>query len=939
MRGPLDTAEGRADDHPAVSIDVVAREGELAVIDAFLDRPLTGPGALVIEGEPGIGKSTLWLAGVEEARARSIRVLSSRPAEAERTLPNVVLGDLFGEVPVEVLAKLPAPRRRAFEAALLLQEAPDVPVDPLALGVAILTLLVALSEVGPFVLAIDDDQFVDPSSAATLLFALRRLRREPIRLLVSRRSGGAPGSALEEAVDRVSVERLAVGPLSMGGVQVVLRQRLQVGFSRPTLTRIYETSGGNPLYALELARLQSAHPAGDGNLPLAVPPSLELLVDGRLHAIDEPTRQALVLVAAHGRFPLEFVGALGVPTAAMEQARAANLIETRDGVVRFTHPLLASALYQRSSDAARREAHRRLALMVDDPVHRGRHLALAADEPSDDLAAALETAASTASDRGVPVAAAELGEHAMRLTPPNAAADLHRRAIRTAQAYAAAGDGGHARSIAADLLAGAPPGRRRAEALMLRADLESPDVAVPLLDEAIAQAAGFPELEAVIHASLAEIAFVSSTRDRAWGEQHARASLQIAERLDDDALRANALSALAFLRFSDCDPDALDLAERAYRLAEKVGDRRQLQRAALSVAQVLTWSGKVDSARAWLGARLLDWSDQDERVRSDLLWSLVLVELWAGSWSDAGAHASQGLEISSQYGEHPYDRFPSALVALHRGEFPVAREHARHALSLGEKLPLEFFYGILATCDLWSGDPATALANFTLAEEAADSIGEDEPTIRYWRADHVEALLQLGRIDDAVRMTDDWESRAQALGRDRVLAQVVRCRGLIAAARGDIDAGLELLVRAVEAHHAAGDRFGHARALLAMGALRRRARQKRTARAAIEAAAAEFEALGATSWATTARRELARIGGRTRIVGLSPSEMRVASLVAEGRTNHEIAAALFLGERTIASHLTHIYAKLGIRSRTELARHVARQPVTTTGDASKVQTS
>ncbi|MGZ8514896.1 MAG: response regulator transcription factor, partial [Candidatus Limnocylindrales bacterium] len=131
---------------------------------------------------------------------------------------------------------------------------------------------------------------------------------------------------------------------------------------------------------------------------------------------------------------------------------------------------------------------------------------------------------------------------------------------------------------------------------------------------------------------------------------------------------------------------------------------------------------------------------------------------------------------------------------------------------------------------------------------------------------------------------------------------------------------------------------GQARALLALGAVRRRARQKRTARLALEAALAGFETLGAASWAAVARTELARIGGRERIEGLSPSELSVAALVAEGRTNREIASTLFLGERTVASHLTHIYSKLGIRSRTELARHVLPRAEGSAGDSSKVPT-
>jgi DNA-binding CsgD family transcriptional regulator len=173
-----------------------------------------------------------------------------------------------------------------------------------------------------------------------------------------------------------------------------------------------------------------------------------------------------------------------------------------------------------------------------------------------------------------------------------------------------------------------------------------------------------------------------------------------------------------------------------------------------------------------------------------------------------------------------------------------------------------------------------------------------------------------------VRVVDAWERDALRLGRDWTLADVVHCRGLIAAAEGEVDEAATLLERAVGAHEAVGDSFARARALLALGAVRRRARKKRSAREAIEAALEGFDALGAELWSQRARSELGRIGGRSREDGLTPAERRVAVLVAAGRTNREVAAELFLGERTVASHLTHIYAKLGVRSRTELVSKV-----------------
>jgi len=916
--------------------EIIGREDELSAVQAFLDRPAEGLRALVLEGEAGIGKSTLWLAGVAAARDRSFRVLTSRPAEAERALANVVLGDLFGEVEPELLAALPAPRRRAFESALL-REAHDLPVDPLALGVALSTLMPVLADVRPLVLAIDDDLWMDPSSAATLAFALRRLPSLPVLLLLSRRTDGTPAAGLEEAIDPNRVARLATGPLSAGAIQLLLRQRLGITFPRPMLLRLHELSGGNPFYAVELARARSMDPANDTTLPLAVPPSLERLVGARLEALDTPTRRALLLVAAHGRLPLELLRDLEVAREALDPAFAANLIESADGAIRFTHPLLASALYQVAAGKERRDAHRRLATALDDPVHRGRHLALATDEPDSELATALESAVSAARDRGVPIAAAELAEHALRLTPRDAVDDRHRRAIATARAHLEAGEGKRAHAIAADLLARTPSGARRAEALVLGSDLEDPASAVALLREALAEAAGVPALEADIHASLAMRGRM--TKGRAWAERHADASLRLAERLNDDARRAKALSMLGEDRFERGDPRALELVERAYELATSLADPHRVTWAGVSVARVLTFSGDYERAREWLEHQLNYWGDRDERVRSELLWYLALVEVWSGRWSIASEYADQVREISVQYGEVPTDHLSPAIIALHRGQIAVARDHSQRALLLAKGHLLPQHVAILGVCDLWSGSPAAALANLIKAEHTADVRGWDEPNLRWWRAESVEALLQLGRIEDAGRLVAHWEAAAARLSRQRVLAQALRCRGLIAAARGDLSTALELLEEAADRHGAAGDPFNRGRALLALGVVRLRARQKRTARAALEAALAAFAALGAASWAATARSELARVGGRARIEGLSPSEIRVAALVAEGRTNREIASALFLGERTVASHLTHIYAKLGIRSRTELARHMPPHAEVSAGDSSKVPTS
>ena len=277
--------------------------------------------------------------------------------------------------------------------------------------------------------------------------------------------------------------------------------------------------------------------------------------------------------------------------------------------------------------------------------------------------------------------------------------------------------------------------------------------------------------------------------------------------------------------------------------------------------------------------------------------------------------------------EKNQDYIPSAWVAVHRGQFETARAEAHRGLELCEDQigfhppMLKAVPGLVA---LWSGDALTAVAMLGEADRQAQALGWGAPGMRPWTADYAEALLEMEKIDDAVRVIDLWETDAVRLGHTAVLAQVTRCRGLAGAAQGNVDEAVTLLEQAVARHAELGANFDRARALLALGIVLRRARKKRGAHEAIASALASFEQLGAASWVKRARAELGRLGGRTREEGLTSAERRVAALVAEGRTNHEVAAALFLSERTVASHLTRVYAKLGVRSRTELARKVQR---------------
>jgi DNA-binding CsgD family transcriptional regulator len=910
---------------------VVGREEELSVLEALLDARAVaqGPTAVALEGEAGIGKSTLWREALEAAEARGLRVLTARPAETERAFAHAGLGDLLEELLPEALPALTPPQRRALEVALLVADKEDTPADPRALGVAIRSTLQPLADDG-LVLAIDDLQWLDVPSARALAFAVRRLQEMRLLLIWTRRLDGPPTeSPLEAAVEPDRIHRIPVGSLSVGALHQIVVSRFGSSLPRPRLLRLHEVSGGNPFYALELARAVGSDEGGsDPTQPLPVPERLEELVEERLGSFTGPTRDALVLAAAHARLTPAQLQAAGIEGDALDPALAERVVEIVDGGIRFTHPLLASVLYQGLAPGERREAHARLAAGAEDALSRARHLALSADEPDGELAAELERGSTAAAALGTPIVAAELGEHAVRLTPGGDRADADRRVEATARAHLAAGESARARVLAGELLARASPGIERARALVLTADVESGDIqqSIALLQEALDETEEDVELQAKIHCDLALT--TRFTRGLPVAEKHARAAVALADELGDDALRASARASLALIRFNAGKPDALRLAEEAYELAAEVPRPELAVDAGFALAHSLCWSYELDRARALLEHLHALWSERDEHLSASALWYLALVELRAGRLELAAEYAQRSRGIAKEYEQEeagtPQDLYPSTLVAAHRGELERARELSQLILSRAEHHASRLMApaATLGVVELWRGDVNGAVARFAEAETVVDAGDGGHPGMTWWRAEQVEALLALGRIDDAVERLDAWEAEARRLECGWVLAHVTRCRGLVASARKDADAALSLLEDAGTQHEAAGDPFGRGRALLALGVARRRTKLKRAAREALEAATAVFDELGATGWALRARQELGRIGGRTKSDGLTPSERRVADLVAKGQTNAEVAATLFLAERTVASHLTHIYAKLGIRSRTELARRL-----------------
>ena len=888
-------------------------------IDSFLAGLEEGPRALLIVGEAGIGKTSLLRATLARAEQRSIRVLIAQPARAEAELTFAGLGDLLRELAPEALAELPSPQRRALEVALLIREPEARPPDPLALGSALLGLLRNVAAPQPLLVAVDDVQWLDGPSAAALEFAARRLRDEQIRIVAAHRIGG--GKIPFDLERALPVERLEVGPLSMGALHRLLRERLGATFSRPILRRLHATSGGNPFFALELARAlerRGGKLAAGEELP--VPESLDELVRERLDALPDATRVLLARAAALAEPALELVGA----EEDLEAALDAGIVDLDGRFVRFTHPLLASGAYARLTPTRRRELHRELAGLVHEPEERARHLALSATRPDPAVALALDEAAQRSRMRGAPGVAAELTESALRMTDPHDDEAVGERRAAAADDHLITGNLTRSRELLELALADCPAGPRRGRLLLQlgyvteganNAEAES------LYAEALTEARGDDALEAEVHHRVALLLpTLNRFRD---AEAPARAALELAKRSSDPVRVVQALVPATMIAFTRGRGVSTEMMERALALEPLCPLLLGESRPGLQYGWMLQWAGDIDGSRALLERAQQAAREQDDAyaLGTSLFFSAFL-ELLAEDWHRGLAYAAEMREIGEQTGADVYVQtgfVAEAVLQAHLGDESrtrqaiVAATQSAHAVAAAG-----WALGLL---ELSLDRPQEALAHLRRATELYRSSGIEEPAFFYWFPLQAEAAIAVSEVGEATALLAWLEERAVRLDREWALACIARCRGLVAATRGDEAGARAAFGRALAEHERVAYRtFDLARTLLAFGTTLRRFKRKREAREALERALGIFVTLGARLWTAKTRSELARISGRAPGGGeLTETERRVARLVAEGRSNKEVAAALFVTVRTVEWNLTKIYGKTGVRSRTELA--------------------
>ena len=922
-----------------MSSDVVGREAELASIRDFLAGVSAGATALVLEGEAGMGKTTLWAAGVAEAEALGLRVLQSRPAESETALSFSGVGDLLDAVLDEALAPLPDPQRRALSRALVLEEDDGPTLDRRAVGVAVLGALRALAEATPVLVAIDDVQWLDAASSAALGYAARRLRAERIGVLTARRVP-LESTLLAELSRSLASERytsVQVGPVDLTALHHVVHDHLGVALPRPLLAEVHEASGGNPFYALEIVRmLQRTGISVETGQPLPVPESLQDLVHGRLLALPAESRDFLLGAAAlsYPRVALVEAATEVHRRNGLSPALEARIVELDGDRIRFSHPLLAAGAYEMASPLRRAEVHARLAELVDDPEARGRHLAASSEQPDDIDAGALEDAARRARLRGAPRAGALLLDRARELTPAASPDDELRRAVDAAYLHFEAGDSPRAEAQLRAVIDRLPPGAKRARALVRLARVRSYEMqaeAAELFFEAIDEAEGDRETLAQAHEGVAACLF--RLRER-LGESiaHAETATTLGLELGDAALAAESLGTQLVAETLLGVATTPDTAARALASQGAAKELRVLAQPLFALAVHWWWTDEIERARSTL-IELEQRSHElgDESSPPYVLVLLGRVECLLGELGSAGARARDGQQAAEQSGQETlfaYNLALEGLVEAHLGNAERAREAASDALARAPGTggrPAELVAReALGHVELVLGAPDAAFSWLEPGVAFARREGLAEPAAIRLVADQIEALIELGRRDEAVELLDWYEGNARRLARASAIATCMRCRGLLAAQDGSLDDAIAAYADALTWYERVDVPIDRGRTLLALGVAERRMKHRSDARGTLEEALRVFERMGAALWAERARFELRRISGRAATPGtLTPAEERVTALVAEGKTNREVAAALFLSERTVEGHLSRVFAKLEVRSRTELARVVA----------------
>ena len=742
---------------------IVGRERELSVARQFVsDAVAGGPASLVLEGVAGIGKTAIWSRVVQDARAEGVAVRVCRCSESDAAFAFAGLADLLDGLDPAVSAGLPVVQQQALSAALLLSAGSAGALGSRVMGVAVLGVLRALARSGPLVLAIDDVQWLDRSSRNVLSFALRRLVDEPVRLIVSCRTG-----ELATEVDQVQLgvpgQRLSVGPVSIGILQRIVTTQLGQSFSRPTLTRLHQATGGNPMVCLEMARaLQRRGREPEVGEPLPIPADLRVLVTERLRGLSERARQLLLVTAALSQpTAAAVVAACGdaqASSAALAEAAAAGLLEFDGERIHFVHPLIASIPYAALAPGDRRRLHQQLAVSVSDAEERARHAALGSLERSASVAEALDVACSHARRRGSIDAAAELAELAVSHTPVIDLDALMRRSIDAAEYQFLLGDTAKARKVLDDCLAATPSGPLRVRGLLLAATIASWEfgdaTVAERCEQAMIEAGDDALLRARCHATLADTSPSGATMDLF----HAERAVELLEAMaaPPTDLLANALTNVALHRCRLGHGRGVSMLERAAALQADGPLVPVSDRAASVLGMYLKVVDQFDESRTWLETvRAAAVDEGDDSALPNTLGHLATLECWAGRYELALDYAIEGRDRAVLTGlRAPVATSAHVLALAHLGRLDEARTLGQVDLAADEALGFVSAVALhsrsLGVTELMAGHHEAAVEHLVRAVRlSTQDVGIREPAILRAHPDAVMALVTVGRLEQA----------------------------------------------------------------------------------------------------------------------------------------------------------------------------------------------
>lgn len=912
------------------------RPAEAAAVTDFLAAAAGKPAALVVEGEPGIGKTTLWLDAVEQARERGFRVMAARTAEVEAGLAYASLADLLHGIDAAVLDQLPEPQKLALDRILLRVSEDGEATDQRAVSAAFLSIIEVLREASPVLIAIDDLQWLDPSSKQVMEFAARRLAAGVAVLCTLRTDAGSydePSSWLQ-LPEPDAVGRIRLGPLSIGALHTAVSERLGRSLPRPAMVQIYEVSRGNPFYAIEFARvIDSRGPGSEASLPR----TLAEVVQSRIGTLEGDLQGALLAMACLTSASTDDVSrATDIDydrlIELLEQAEAKGVIEIAGNRLQFAHPLLARGVYDAAPPAHRRKMHRRLAQVVSQPELRARHLALSATRANPATLDALDAAAEAARIRGAPAAAAELLELAMRL-----GGDTAERRIHCATYHFNAGDATRARDLLEETIEQAAPPPLRGAALRLLGVWNLLDgssrAAAGFLERALSDAGDDLELRVLI---LVPLSFtLVNTGQLTKAARSADDAVAQATRLDQPHLLGQALGMRVLVRF--LLGQGVDNSElrRALELEDRQAPLPALLSPTLQHAGLLFATGQLEHAGRELFAirrRYLERGAESELMV--VAFHSGLNEIWRGNLAEAILLAEDAMERALLLDRDlplAVALMLRAAVASYTGDQHQARHDATESLAICRRCDSPHLVTVwpvttLGFLDVSLGNHEAALTTLEpMLHTFGDGGAATEIFVAPFLPDAIEALIGVGRLDDAEPLIDTLEHNGRRLDRPWMLALGARCRSMLLAAGGDMPAALDSAQRAMVEHDRLPMPFERARTQLLLGQLQRRQRRKEQASTVITEALRTFEELGTVLWADRARAELARANvGPRKTAELTASEQRVAELAATGMTNRAVAAALFISPKTVEVNLMRIYRKLGIHSRAELGQRMTQ---------------